>query len=681
MGLLRRFIAFVCIFLTFSFGNVVPLFAVEQRSLRAQDVTNVMQKIFSQHVDKHRISEEIVRTSFKIYIDQFDPERIYLLESEAAPYLNMSSGKIAQVIRDYQQNRFTAYEELNDRIQKAIYRARRYRQSPLMRQQLQEWDYGDEEQLEERNERPFAQSIKELQGRQREQFYRFIAAEKRRYGEATAKKRGARIYGRYNRLMSSWENQYLFLLNDGKPLAAGERDNLFYLHVLKSLAKSLDAHTAFLNQREAFDMRIQLEKGFDGIGIMIKEGREGLSVARILPDSPAEKSGLIRVNDKILKIDGKDLTRSSIPEAMQLLRGKRGTAVDLALKRMVQSGNAEYEKTFRIRLRREPVILQDGRVETLVEQFGDGIIGTIKLYSFYQGENGVSSEEDIRRAIRELDRQGNLRGLILDLRENNGGFLTQAVKVAGLFITNGVIVVSKYSNGEQKYYRDMDGKVSYEGPLVVLTSKQTASAAEIVAQALQDYGVALVVGDRHTYGKGTIQSQTVTDEEGASFFKVTVGKYYTVSGKTPEEYGVIADVVVPGRYRPVPDHEYVEYPEEAEVIEPSFYDSLSDIDPGLRQWYLRYYMPTLQTKSSLWKEMLNILKQNSKHRISRNRNYQLFIEDNSDGISARSADYGHEDMQHQEAVNIVKDMIILEPEMKNRRESSPSGLGIGRTQG
>ena len=148
----------------------------------------------------------------------------------------------------------------------------------------------------------------------------------------------------------------------------------------------------------------------------------------------------------------------------------------------------------------------------------------------------------------KLKSQGNLRGLILDLRSNSGGFLSQAVKVAGLFISDGVIVISKYSNGEEKFYRDVDGKTVYDGPLVVLTSKATASAAEIVAQALQDYGVALVVGDEHTYGKGTIQTQTVTDNRSTSYFKVTVGKYYTVSGHTPQKEGVKADIVVPGRW-------------------------------------------------------------------------------------------------------------------------------------
>ena len=163
---------------------------------------------------------------------------------------------------------------------------------------------------------------------------------------------------------------------------------------------------------------------------------------------------------------------------------------------------------------REEIAVDEDRARWNYEIFDGGIIGKIKLDSFYQGDNGMTSENDVREAIKQLDKQGNLRGLILDLRENSGGFLSQAVKVAGLFITNGVVVISKYFNGEEHFYRDMDGKISYDGPLIILTSKATASAAEIVAQALQDYGVAIIVGDEHTYGKGTIQSQTVTENQG-----------------------------------------------------------------------------------------------------------------------------------------------------------------------
>ncbi len=178
-----------------------------------------------------------------------------------------------------------------------------------------------------------------------------------------------------------------------------------------------------------------------------------------------------------------------------------------------------------------------------------------------------------------MEGKGKLLGLVLDLRNNPGGYLTQAVKVAGLFISDGVVVVSKYSNGEIQYYRDLDGNPQYTGPLVVLTSRLTASAAEIVAQALQDYGVALVVGDDRTYGKGTIQAQTVTDTGASSYFKVTVGEYFTPSGKSPQLTGVKSDVLLPGPYSKTKVGEkYLDHPIAADHIAPSFNDDLKDID-------------------------------------------------------------------------------------------------------
>src|SRR5262249_45906772 len=148
------------------------------------------------------------------------------------------------------------------------------------------------------------------------------------------------------------------------------------------------------------------------------------------------------------------------------------------------------------------------------------------------------------------------------------------------------------------------------GPLVVLISRATASAAEIVAQALQDYGVAIVVGDEHSYGKGTIQSQTVTDNEGTSFFKVTVGEYYTVSGNTPQIRGVKSDILVPGILNQ--EHIGEEYLEDtiklSDKISPKYQDDLKDIDPELKPWYLRYYIPTIQPKTEFWQKMLPLLK-------------------------------------------------------------------------
>lgn len=261
----------------------------------------------------------------------------------------------------------------------------------------------------------------------------------------------------------------------------------------------------------------------------------------------------------------------------------------------------------------------------------------------------------------------------MDLRSNSGGFLSQAVKVAGLFITNGVIVISKYANGDERFYRDVDGKIAYDGPLIVLTSKATASAAEIVAQALQDYGVALVVGDEHTYGKGTIQTQTVTDNQSASYFKVTVGKYYTVSGHTPQKEGVKADVVVPSHWnREEIGESYTIDPVAADMIPPAYDDQLADVSKDVRSWYLKYYTPTVQHRTDQWRGLLPTLRKNSEYRIAHNKNYQFYLKGGQDhsnseeeadeeewNTAKKNKTYGEDDLQINEAVNILKDMILL----------------------
>jgi len=661
---MRRFIMTLRFFSVFFLSITLSfsLNAEEQQQLAPEDVHKVMNQIFSQHVNKKRISKEILRNSFRIYVDQFDPDRIYLLDQEIRPFYHMSDRDLNRVMREYRNNNYGTYQRLNGLIQHAIERARNNRYQ-LNSKDLAFFDHEPQtmEQMESDLPGYFASNEAQLFERQKLHIRNFVDSERRRFGEGSVKKREPHLLAIYNKNIEEHENEYLFRGRSGRELSAAEKQNVFILHVIKSLAKSLDAHTSFFNQSEAYDMRVRLEKGFDGIGIILKPVPDGYEVARLLPNSPAKRSGLVQLRDQIVSVDGKDITSQPISRVMEMLRGRSGSVVSLALKRDDVGGAS---KMLLVNLLRESITIDEGRVETSYESFGNGIVGTIKLHAFYQGKNGVSSEDDVRRAIRELQGKGNLRGLILDLRDNSGGFLTQAVKVAGLFITNGVIVVSKYSNGEERYYRDMDGKVSYSGPLVVLTSRGTASAAEIVAQALQDYGVALVVGDEHTYGKGTIQSQTVTDDGGGSYFKVTVGKYYTVSGKTPEEKGVQADVIIPSRWSfDQGGEEFIDYPE-FDRIEPAFKDSLRDIDPGLRPWYLRYYMPTLQERNLKWREQLKALQDNSSLRIHNNREYQHYLTADETEFFDRYVTRNHPiDPQHHEAINIVKDMIIVESRM------------------
>lgn len=659
----------VLIFLNMSYF----LEAADEDLLKTKDIHHIMQQILSEHVAKKEITSQILQSALVIYIDQFDPHRMYLLESEVSPYFHLSLRQLDKAIEQYTQNDFSIFQQLNQVIQNSILRSRKIRQglesevkNNLFHQSPDTMQYpiSNREDME-----PFARTENQLKDRIMQNLGTFIDLHKKRYGGGITAQKKDQILNSYENRLREFENPYLYQDDKGQPLSAAEKENLFTIHVLKALANSLDSHTSFYQASEAYDIRVRLQKEFQGLGLVLKDTLYGIVVTHMLEGGSAAQSGLIKVGDILLEVNEKSVADHPFEKVMEMLHGDKDTKVKLVFKRPGVAG--QPDTIYSVELKRELVILDNDRVDVNSEPFGNGIIGKITLHSFYQGD-GVSSVKDVRDAIEKLEKKGNLRGLILDLRENSGGFLSQAVKVAGLFITNGIIVISKYSNGEERFYRDVDGKTTYDGPLIVLTSKATASAAEIVAQALQDYGVAVIVGDEHTYGKGTIQAQTVTDNKSSSYFKVTVGKYYTVSGHTPQKAGVKADIVAPGHW----SHEQIgeSYMDsvDPDVISPAYEDQLKDVSPGIRSWYLKYYLPTLQHRKEVWHKLLPTLRKNSEYRIAHNKNYQYFLNGKGAATDEDSADedewevpgnknksFGEDDLQMQEAVYILKDMIWL----------------------
>lgn len=660
-----------------------------QEMLKSSDISKIMQQILEQHVDQKEISSKILKNGFKVYIDQFDPDRIYLLDEEVTPYLNMSDSKLTLDVEQYKQGNFKAFEELNSTIQRSIHRARSLRAEMEKNPSkfFQEASSGNKENYEEWRDPDlklhFAKNEAELKSRNIKQLKQFIDAERRRFGDGSISQNQKQTLAVFEKNLQDRENQYLYREENGHLMPAAMQENLFTMHVLKALASSLDAHTSFYTNSEAYDMKVRLEKEFKGVGVVLQQTPDGtILVNSLISGGPAAKSGLVQPNDIIVEIDGKSVASEPFEKVMDMMRDTKANETNLGLKRKVVENGTTVDKLVNVTLKREEIVIQDDRVDIKSEKFGDGIIGVITLHSFYQGANGITSENDVRDAIKKLQKEGNLRGLVLDLRENSGGFLNQAVKVAGLFITNGVVVISKYFNGEERFYRDMDGKTIYDGPLIVLTSRATASAAEIVAQALQDYGVALIVGDDRTYGKGTIQSQTVTENKATSYFKVTVGKYYTVSGKTPQLQGVKADIIVPGPFNF--EHigeQYLETTIKADTVPADYADNLQDIDPNMKAWYLRYYLPTLQHKKQFWAESLAPLKQNSGHRISQDSDYSAYLKKAADfrDLNNTAGSKGNakspvylRDFQLVETINVLKDMISLEASSRSNVQTERS---------
>ncbi|HSX10664.1 MAG TPA: S41 family peptidase [Chlamydiales bacterium] len=645
--------------------------------LKMGDIPKVMERFFALHIENKELSPTLIRRAMKLYVEQFDGEKAYLLEDEVKPFLQMSDKRAKEIMGRLQNHNYSDFIALNGLMQDAVVRSQALR--VLVAKEL----INGSMSFEVPNSLPnsqFAKTEAELAGRQKARMVRFFAFQKTRTNLDTPDRK-SKAYVLFEKKVRRSENNYLFLTADDAPMEASRIENLLTMRILKCLAKSLDTHTSFFSPEEAYEMRMSLEKQFEGIGVVLSESIDGVMIAELIKGSPAEQSGQIQINDVLVEIDGIPTANASFEEVLEMLKRKDKGEIILGFKR----AEAKNENFFRVPLLKRPIVMNEERIQTSYEKMGNGIIGKITLGSFYESNDGVSSEKDVKEAIRSFREKGNLIGLVLDLRENSGGFLSQAVKVAGLFVSNGVIVISKYGKGEVHFLRNIVSKSYYNGPLVILTSKMSASASEIVAQALQDYGVGLVVGDQRTFGKGSIQYQTVTDANAEIFFKVTVGRYYTVSGKSTQIDGVIADIVVPTVYAPYKIGEkYLEYPLPPDQVAAAYVDPLTDLDEKTQRLFQARYLPYTQRVVSFWKKMLPDLRKNSAYRMAHDPDFRAFLEKQQatyariDSLPVNTIDeqaqIGKEDLQMNEAVNIVKDMIIMEAESHQpAAELSPTG--------
>jgi carboxyl-terminal processing protease len=624
--------------------------------LKSSDVRETMDEMLAYHVDYKEFSPLLARRSLKIYIQQFDAEKNYLLSSEVKPYLISNDERLKSVVRNYYKDDLSEFAAMNQTIQQAINRARNLRleiENELIKSNQEPKPVFDQSYVD------YASNEEELRPRIKNQLLQILAVEKRN-GTLRAWNAEQR-----QKLFDLWERRFARIENTYLP-SAGSSEHYLCMHTLKAMAKSLDAHTSYFSPEEAYEMRTSLEKQFEGIGVVLREGLDGVVIHDMIKGGPAERSGKIATGDLLVEIDGKSMEGASYDDVLKRLQGSGSGRIQLGLRHFTSESDSQL---YYVELKREKIIMQNDRVQYSYEPFGNGIVGKLNLPSFYESGEGSSCEIDLRAALQELKKRGDLLGVVLDMRENSGGFLNQAVKVVGLFISSGVVVISKYSQGETQYLRDLDVRSYYNGPLVILTSRASASAAEIVAQALQDYGTGIVVGDDRTYGKGTIQYQTVTDSSASSFFKVTVGRYYTVSGRTTQIDGVRADIVVPTLYSALAIGErYLEYPLKSDRIPSVYLDPLSDVDPRNKPWFQKNYLPNLQKKLSLWTQMLDQLRENSAYRLKQNKDYLTFlnaIERDKKGeifIPTAQNNWGVDDLQMVEAINILKDMTILKPQ-------------------
>jgi len=604
-----------------------------------------MGEILSYHVEYKELSPLIVQRCIKLYIEQFDPDRVYLLRQEVRPFLELTESQLNHIIEQYNRNDYSVFVALNELTQAAILRSREMRsaaQQELIANPNPPIGGG-------RSKRNFdyPANYHQLKVRTGETLLAFFNAVQRDQNfDPSDRAMKVKAFAFYERRIGQHEELYLPQSEDP---ALAEHYNA--MHILKAMSRSLDAHSAYYSPEEAFDLRAALKKQFHGVGIAFKEGFDGFHVAEVVKGGSAERSHKIAPGDRLIAVDGESVEGDSFKSILEKMLGPENSAVKLTFER--------GQSTYRVKLYRERIVMDEERLAFEATPFADGVIGKITLPGFYDNGEGMSAEGDLREAIRLLKSRGPLYGLVIDMRENSGGFLTQAVKVASLFIDKGIIVISKYSDGEVRYFRELDGRHYFGGPVVIMTSKVSASATEIVAQALQDYGEALIVGDERTFGKGSMQYQTVTDDQAQRFYKVTVGRFYTVSGRSNQIDGVQADIVVPSIYAPYNIGErFLEYPLSNDQLEFSLFDTLN-MQQKKAQRKKATPIPYMQRRETKWRKMLPKLQANSQERLKSNENFQIFLK-KSQGKGRSRRNHGIDDLQMQEAVNIVKDMARID---------------------
>src|SRR6266853_964074 len=331
---------------------------------------------------------------------------------------------------------------------------------------------------------------------------------------------------------------------------------------LEAVALAYDPHSEYLSESDLKNFSINMGLSLVGIGAMLRTEDGYAKIESLVAGGPAQVDGRLKVGDRITAVgqgtgEFVDVRDMRLDKVVEMIRGKKGSKVRLLV---IPGDAADPSKRKNVELVRDEIKLKDqeARADIIIKKDDEGRavkLGWITLPSFYadMDHHAKSTTKDVLALLKRLKKE-NIAGLVVDLRRNGGGSLEEVISLTGLFLKSGPIVQTKGSNGNIVVSSDPDPGIAYSGPLVVLTSRQSASASEIFAAALQDYGRAVIVGDKNTFGKGTVQTilpigrfasllGSHSDEDGA--LKLTIQKFYRVAGGSTQLHGVTSDIVLP----------------------------------------------------------------------------------------------------------------------------------------
>lgn len=492
------------------------------------------------HYRKIQLNDSLSSAIFDAYLKSLDNNRSYFLATDIQAFEKYR----------YSIDDFTRREDVNPayEIYNVFARRNKERMDYVLNTLVSsEFDFTSDEYYEtEREKEPWAKTRPELNEIWRK-IIKSQALSLKLAGKSNAEIKDT-LKKRYERF--------------AKTLTQFNAEDVFGLY-MNAITESYDPHTTYFTPRTSDLFKQSMSLSLEGIGARLQTDNDFTKIVEILPGGPAQKSDLIHVNDLITGVgqgtSGEivDVVGWRIDDVVKLIKGPKGTTVRL---QFLPAATGVNGPTREITLVRDKIKLEDQSAKKQVINYQTNgrtlKLGVITLPNFYMDFEAYqkgdpeyrSTTRDVSRLIEELQKEG-IDGVVMDLRNNGGGSLAEAIDLTGLFIKNGPVVQVKSSNNQVQVFEDDDKKVLYNGPLVVLTNRFSASASEIFAGAIQDYQRGVIVGES-TFGKGTVQTvldlhRFINDKEPVGELKLTFQKFYRVAGSSTQHKGVIPDIKLP----------------------------------------------------------------------------------------------------------------------------------------
>ena len=503
-------------------------------------VKGIVERFVAIHYSQKSLDDTISKEIFKLYLNRLDPGHYYFLEKDIQEFQRYETRLDDMLRRGNIEFALDVFSRFKTRLQQRLQQLEGFLQ--------QEFDFSkDGEWRIKRSEEPYPKDLKAAQ-----EIWRL----KIKFDLLTLKLGGTELEEAKNRMMKRVRGLW-------KDYSQYDDDDVVSLF-LNAMANAYDPHSAYMAAQELKNFDISIKLSLDGIGAVLR-WEDGYTVVNsVIPGGAAARHGKLRVEDRIIAVAQADEAFESVidmrlNDVVQLIRGKRGTTVRLQVLRESEIGL----DTLKFSIVRDKIVLKEGEAQSHIFEPSTGTkessnlpelkhrIGVIKLPSFYvdfndrrkNPNNYKSSSRDVKKHLQKFV-DSKVDGLILDLRSNGGGGLDEAITMAGLFIGRNPVVVVRQSGGRRVTVHRSREKTIFENPVLLMLNRYSASASEILAGALQDYQRAVLVGDRTTFGKGTVQN-IVQLPEGFGALKITIAQFYRVSGGSTQNKGVEANIIFP----------------------------------------------------------------------------------------------------------------------------------------